>query len=233
MSHPFMQRTEPLAAFGAWLREGKHALLLALGDSNTCNTGFTRGAKQWPELLHSELRDRYQTQKILLVNSGISGDTVHNALQRWHTDVARFMPTLAIVCFGSNDANKLDDAEFAEGLAEIVDRLQALSCGVLLRTPTPIMEFKPEPGHIWKEDRKLKRRVEQILELAARRELPCVDVYAHWCALEAAGELRMPELMTDAVHTNAAGHAMVFRSLAPAFGLPPVLAWERVGQQNV
>lgn len=34
--------------------------------------------------------------------------------------------------------------------------------------------------------------------------------------------------MHDEVHLNAAGHQLLCRQLAPAFGLDPTFSWERV-----
>lgn len=219
--------TDKLQPFLDRLGAGDPCLLLALGDSNACNATFTAGGKQWPELLHSELRIRYQTQQVLLVNAGVCGATVRDALARWESDVARFRPEMTVVCLGSNDAKRMTDDEFDEGLCEVLDRLAAMGSGVLLRTPTPVMEYEPAPEHLWTGDELLRGKVERIRRIAADRALPFVDTYAHWWELEEAGTLTVGGLMHDAVHTNAKGHQLVYRGLAAAFDLPEKLHWER------
>lgn len=214
-------RCEPMAAFLDETRGGRR-LLVCLGDSNTCNTGFTQGAKQWPELLHSALKDAVATQNLVLVNAGVSGDTVEDALARFEHDVGRFRPGLCIVCLGSNDANRLDDRRFAAGLAAICDRLGAAGSRVLLRTPTPVWERKP--SRIWPDDHRLQAVVAVIRALAAERSLPLVDTYGMWQDAAAAGTLDIAGLMSDEVHTNAIGHRLVFRQLLPAFGLAMPIA---------
>lgn len=209
------------------LRAGQHCLLVALGDSNTCNATFTAGAKQWPELLHSELRIHYGTQAVLLLNAGICGDTAQDALRRLESDVLDHRPDLTVVCLGSNDAGRLSDAEFRAALDDLLDRLAAGGSAVLLRTPTPVMELEPPPPHLWRRDDNLRAKVAVTRAIAAERGLPFVDLYAAWFDMGDRGELDIAPLMHDCVHTNAEGHRQVFRTLAPAFGLPLTLHWER------
>jgi lysophospholipase L1-like esterase len=216
------RRCDPLLAFVDALRRKERRWLCTLGDSNTCNTQFTRGGKQWPELLHSALKEAAGTQTLMLANAGVSGDTVQEALARFDHDVARVRPDLTIVCLGSNDANRLDDAVFAAGLGDMVDRLRTLGGQVVLRTPTPVWERKP--SRIWPGDDKLQSKVACIRALADARDLPLIDTYALWQEAARRGELHIAEVMSDEVHTDAVGHRLVFRQLLPAFGLPMPVA---------
>lgn len=219
---PHLHRCDPLPAFVDALRRGERRWLCCLGDSNTCNAQFTRGGKQWPELLHAALKEAAGTQTLMLANAGVSGDTVVEALARFDHDVARVRPDLTIVCLGSNDANRLDDAAFDAGLGAIVDRLHALGGQVALRTPTPMWERTP--SRIWPGDDRLRAKVARIRALAEARGLPLIDTYALWHDAERAAGLRIAEVMSDEVHTDALGHRLVFRQILPAFGLamPPV-----------
>ena len=181
----FYRNTEKLNPFIGRLKHKEPLLLCALGDSNTCNTNFTNGAKQWPELLHSKLKDMYQTQTLLLVNSGVSGDAVTQALSRFETDVSRFQPDCTILCLGSNDAGRLTDEEFKSGMDECIARILALGSLLLLRTPTPVMEYEPKPEHLWKDDVNLQSKIEIIRNIAEERVCPFVDIYGLWHSLEA------------------------------------------------
>lgn len=213
----FVHRCENLQGFLDRVRAKAPTLLLALGDSNTNNTGFTAGAKQWPELLHSRIKDACASQTLLLVNAGVSGDAVTEAEARYATDVYRFRPELVILCLGSNDANRLSDDAFRDGMSHLLDRLDRDGAKVLLRTPTPVWER--QPSRIWPGDAGLRAKVAIIRRLAEERTLPFVDTYAWWRDLEVRGALVMERLMTDEVHTNAAGHALVAEQLAAAFGV--------------
>lgn len=209
------RRCDQLPAFVEALKRGERRWLCCLGDSNTCNTNFTAGAKQWPELLHHALKFAAGTQTLMLVNAGVSGDTVTDALARFDHDVARVRPDLTILCLGTNDAVHMDDATFDAGMNELIDRLEALGSQVVLRTPAPVQEFNP--SRIWPHDASRMAKRERICAIADARGLPLIDTYALWADAERRGELVMAELMTDEVHTNAAGHRLIFQQILSVF----------------
>jgi len=215
----YFHRCETLPHFVAALKRGERKWLCALGDSNTANTNFTNGGKQWAEHVHSALKDKAGTQTLMLANAGVSGDSVTEALARFDHDVARVRPDVTILCLGSNDANRLDDATFTTGLNALIDRLLDLHCTVILRTPTPVWE--KSPSRIWPGADKLQAKCAIIRHLAATREIPFIDTYTQWTDAEKRGELIMADLMTDEVHTNAAGHQLVARQVLAAFGVLP------------
>lgn len=209
------------------IRAKRYACIAALGDSNTANAHFTHGGKQWCELMHQELRDQYATQELTLVNAGVSGDSVAEALKRIDRDVIRFRPDLTIVALGSNDAKRLSDEQFRAGMVEAIERLQAAGSLVMLRTPAAVMEYEPKPEHLWPGDDHLKPKLAIIRELAAQRQLAFVDTYAQFWQLEREGKLRAIEAYDDAVHLNALGHQLVWRGMAETLGCVPTFMWER------
>jgi len=201
------------------LAHDRPLLMCCLGDSNTNNTTFTGGAKQWPELVNTALKERFKTQKLLLVNAGVSGDTVRHVMRRLDGDALRFKPELTVLCLGTNDSKQVPDDEFYTGMNRCIDRLEQSGSLVLLRTVPPIMEKEPPPGHVWKNDVDLRTKVEATRKIAAERRLPFIDTYGIWCEDECAGRLNMPELMYDEVHTNAAGHRKIAGEIMRAFTL--------------
>lgn len=213
---------QDLPAFIAVLRGGHRRWMCTLGDSNTCNTGFTHGGKQWPELLHAALKEAAGTQTLMLANAGVSGDTVLEAQDRLDHDVGRIRPDLTFVCFGSNDAKRLDDRQFTAGLGSIIDRLLALGGSIVLMTPIPVWERTP--SRIWPDDEALRAKIGCIRAIAQNRSLPLVDLYALWHEAEVEGDLCIASVMSDAVHANAIGHRLICHQLLPAFGLAVPLA---------
>lgn len=209
-----LDRLEP---FLRKLRGKSPALVVTLGDSNTCNAHYTAGAKQWPELLHAALKERFGYQDLLLVNAGICGDTILDGARRLERDVLRFRPDLTVVCFATNDAGRVDPATFRQELERVCRRLQTAGGAVLLRTTLPILERRPEPAHIWKADHDLQARLEQVRAVAREQGLAFFDTYAAWCEHEAAGRLDVGLLMADEVHSNAAGHRVVAEQLLQLF----------------
>ena len=224
----FFERCAQLTPFLDAIRAQEPQLLLIFGDSNTANAHFTRGSKQWGELLHQELRDQCQSQSVLYLNSGISGDCTVRGLKRWHSDVARFQPNCAIFAMGTND-RRLKDAEFRAAVHRALDGFARLGSRVLVRTPIPILEKEPAPAHLWLTDSPLRERAQALCDIARERDLPLCDVYGHWHAQSADGTLDAGPLFADAVHSSALGHQHVARSILPAFGLAPTFCWERQG----
>lgn len=209
-----------LEPFIKGLADQQPQMLVALGDSNTDNAWFTGGAKQWPELLHTRLRQHYGCLRLQLVNAGICGNTVLSLLDRLKRDVLRVQPELVILCIGSNDANRLSDADYEDGLQRVLDLIAGCGSAVLVRTPTPIWQKDKGYNRIWPDDDKLRAKVGVIRKVADARALAFIDTYALWHEMEAEGRLDMHDLMTDAVHTNAAGHRLVYRQILPAFACP-------------
>lgn len=194
-------------------------LMVALGDSNTCNVNFTDGAKQWPELLQEGLKGRYGYQELFLFNAGICGDTVQDAGRRLERDVLRYHPDLVVVCFGTND-RRLDIETFRREFVAVCERLERAGATVLLRTTIPIMERNPAPAHVWKDDQDLRERLEVVRTVARERKLALFDTYRAWVEAEASGALHMGDVMKDEVHSNAAGHRLVFEQLLVLFPKP-------------
>jgi acyl-CoA thioesterase I len=206
-----------LHPFLAKLRQGEPALIVAFGDSITCNSNCTNGAKQWPELLHTAIKDRFDNQAILLVNAGIGGETVLDGLRRLDRDVLRFRPDLTVVGFATNDSWRCTDVEFRDGIEQLCDRLAGGGSTILLRTAPPIMEREPPPPHLWRADHALRAKLEIIRNVAHTRQLALCDHYAAWLALEDQGRLLMENLMADEWHPNAVGHRLMFDQLLSLF----------------
>ncbi len=222
-----LKNTQHLVPIVDRIRRRDLVVMVALGDSNTCNASFTDGAKQWPELLHSELRIGLVSQRVLMVNVGICGDTAAGGLARLDTDVLRFAPSLVFVSFGSNDAQRVPPEEFRGQLETLVERVQQTGAVVALRTSPPVMELEPAPPHIWRNDDAHWRLMEVNREVAEGRGLPLIDHHLWWRRLEESGELRIGELMHDCVHPNACGHRLLARQMCAGFGLPVQLHFER------
>lgn len=193
--------------------------IVALGDSNTDNTAFTAGAKQWLELTHTKLKQHYKNLKVLALNAGVSGDSVQEALVRFETDVALLHPHLTFVCLGSNDGNRLTDEAFLKGMNEILDRLKALSSLPVLISPIPIWERSKGYNRIWPDDEKLRAKQLVLRDIAENRKEVFIDMYQLWHGLAAKGKLDLHDHMTDEVHMNALGHQLFHRLLLPAFGI--------------
>lgn len=77
--------------------------IVCLGGSTTFDVGSVGSAQPWPEVLETELRRRFNTQSIEVLNLGIAGATSLDSLIDLQMRALRFKPDLVIVFQGHND----------------------------------------------------------------------------------------------------------------------------------
>lgn len=80
--------------------------VVCFGDSITEGKEFPEDLR-WPALLQ-EMLDKHQTDRFVVHNKGIGGDTTANGLDRVEEDVLPLLPGMVLVQFGFNDANVYD-----------------------------------------------------------------------------------------------------------------------------
>ena len=202
----------------------KHVTLVAFGDSITESNHWTLGAKNWVQLLESNLYCIFP-KRATVINSGISGDSLPGCLNRLERDVLRFQPDIVIVSFGTNDCSKKDPEGFRELYRDLLQKICGTGAIVVTRTPTPVINMEngsiinlqeSSPYHA------LERYVEVIREVSAELDVYCIDHYNSWmksAGTKYRGEMMM--LMGNSVHPNGNGHRRLYYELAPHFGLPP------------
>lgn len=229
------------------LKEGTHATIVALGDSITEITFHTKGRMNWVGLLSEALTAHYGPNVCTMINAGQCGGTFEQALERLDRDVLRFNPDLVILSFGMNDsAGDAHLEQFKSNVEETIDRIQN-ECGseILIRTPNPVVVCnglplppeQPRAGGPWETEARQPRRYAQALaDIAAQRNLACVDHYALWseATFSAPQATTDPNglwpRMSDAIHPGYLGHLAFFRELAPCFEVSRYFPWEIVEQ---
>lgn len=104
------------------LRNGDKVTIVAFGDSITEGYAVEKGfVDYWEE----SLRKKYPSALLRMINSGISGDTTFDAVDRMRRDVIVHRPDLVTVQFGINDCfSTVYRGEFRENLAWIIMRLK-------------------------------------------------------------------------------------------------------------
>lgn len=172
--------------------------IVALGDSTTAwrDTVERVWAARLPELLAERGVPAW------VVNAGVPGDTSRGALARLERDVLVHRPDLVVVQFGLNDATggpRVPAGEFAENLAR-------LAAAIRDRGALPVL-MTPNPGG----DAELGPWLAVVRELAARAELPLVDVHALLAAEPDPATWRL-----DDWHPDDTGHARIAAALADA-----------------
>jgi len=72
--------------------------LLCLGDGFTAGSGAT-SYQSWPSLLQNRMSDKYKK----VINSGLDGDTVRNAIYRVKDDIVQYQPDVLFIFLGTGD----------------------------------------------------------------------------------------------------------------------------------
>ena len=115
----------------------KHGRLriLAIGSLSTAGAG-TSPATSWPARLEGELRQRFPTVAIDVVNRGRARQLAADMLAKLDTDVEEAKPDMVIWESGTLDAiNNTDPESYGVTLLEGIDRLAAEGIDVALMDP--------------------------------------------------------------------------------------------------
>ena len=161
--------------------------IVAFGDSLTEGVGAPSG-RAYPDQL-SALIDRP------IVNRGIRGETVGDALRRFDRDVLDLTPSIVLICLGGNDLlqRKNVDATFRD-LESIVSRSSAGGAMVVLIGVEGLPLLSADFGE----------RYEEIAE-----RYGCIYVEDILDGIVGRGKLT-----ADEIHPNADGYAIVAERIA-------------------
>jgi lysophospholipase L1-like esterase len=223
---------------------GPSATIVVFGDSTTAPDPDP-AVPVYGTLLAADLTARLGFP-VRVVNAGVRGNTTADAARRFERDVLAAAPDLVVLQFGINDATidvwkqppatepRVSLAAYGENLRHFVATLQARGVRVVLMTPnrlawTPrLLELYGRPPYDPRDPQGLNvnlvRYAAEVRRIAAGTGTPLVDVMA--AHAEAARRPAEP-LLSDGMHPNRRGHALVARLLADAIvaaGLPPAPA---------
>lgn len=165
---------------------------IAFGDSLTAGYGADR-ENDYPTLLGKSLGMNIE-------NAGRNGETSQDGLNRLDA-IAQRQPRVVLLCFGGNDALQQVSREVTfHNLAEIIDRLhQQGTFVVLIGIRSATLRDKNES---WFKDLAKNKRVLYVPNI-----------------LE--GVLTHPDLMSDEVHPNDKGYALIAERIGKV--LEPVM----------
>lgn len=163
------------------------ALVVVFGDSITYGLGTSLG-KDYASLLSKELSVR-------MINAGAINDNTSKALNRLQQNVLSLNPDVVIVFLGGNDFIEGVPANIAaENLKKIADQIQKIGAKVIL------------VGISYRFISDYERAFEQIAhELNVAGYVPNV----------LSGIVLRPDLMTDQIHPNDAGHQIIAQRIRP------------------
>ncbi len=192
----------------------------ALGDSITAGGFYTR----YIELFY---RTRFPALDFDVINSGINGDTAHNALDRLQWDCLDNRPTVVSVMLGMNDVKpstfkpeyKDQDSEkesaqraetYDQAMRQLVQRLLSSGVKVILITPSIFDETADMPRVNFPGcGAALAGYAERVRAMARDFLVPLVDFNAPMTSINAALQERDPHFSIvgpDRIHPTEVGH---------------------------
>ncbi|MDO3410748.1 SGNH/GDSL hydrolase family protein [Saccharibacillus sp. CPCC 101409] len=208
--------------------------LLLIGDSVTdAGRGYPVGYGNglgggYAQLVDALLRTGYPELNTLVLNTGVSGNTVRDLKKRWQTDVLDHKPDWLAILIGINDVWRQFDTpesvqsfitpeEYEATLRELLDEAQPNLKGLILLTPY-YMSGREDPMRS-----KMDRYGAVIKRLAGDYGAELVDTQA---AFDRMGHHMILSSLSngwDHVHPNAAGSMVIARGLLDALDFE----WDR------
>jgi lysophospholipase L1-like esterase len=187
-----------LLVLTAWsCRLAPEQVIVCFGNSLTAGKG-ARPDESYPALLQ-------QRVKAKVVNAGVSGDTIGEALERIDTDVLAHNPDLVVIELGANDfldalnGKTLDMGSLYGEYKSIVEKLSGGNRKIYL-----VKFYTREMAQAWLGNNlELYKRFEEMYAaLAAEYHTDIIENI--W-----EGIWPRPDLMSDDIHPNAEGYRIM------------------------
>ena len=198
----------PLNRTARRIAAGLPLTIVAIGSSSTAGAGASTPAHSYPSRLEAELRQRFPTQNITVLNRGTNGEDAREMLARFEPSVMAENPDLVLWQVGTNSLLFDRPLENAGSLVvEGIDRLKANGVDVVLIDPqfAPKVLAKPLIG-------KLMDVLSGIAKRANVSTFQRFAVMRHW--REKANVPFQAFLSPDELHMNDWSYACVGKLLA-------------------
>jgi lysophospholipase L1-like esterase len=202
--------------------------LLMIGDSIT-DCGRVSPAAEvvrdslgygYVKLIHNRLSAARSPHRILILNSGVSGNTVRNLVVRWQSDVLELKPDWLSIMIGINDVwPKFDATQPDEWYVSIDEYASTLEClisitrpqlkGMVLMTPYCIEPNRADPMRAM-----MDQYGDVVRRLSGQYQAILVDTQAAFdCVLT---EVHPTALALDRVHLKPTGHVIIAQAFLKA-----------------
>ncbi len=189
---------------------------VAFGDSLTAGWVSSPTSRARPEptsaypyLLQRDLRSRYVTQTIQVINAGAAGEDARDAIGRFRSVIAGQRPEVILLMEGTNDLNPITGGGVdvaAQALEAMVIHGQNSGADVLLMTVPPALR----PG-VGESVPPLNREIRRI---ASRRRAGLIDVYDVVRNGSCPGGGTISCIGADGLHPTAEGYRLIAEEVA-------------------
>jgi len=176
--------------------------IVCLGDSVTGIYYHSGGMRAYPEMIEIGLKKLDPAAKVTVINSGISGQSTVDGLNRLQKDVLDQKPDLVTVMFGLNDIVRVPQPDFEANLKTMVAKCREIGAEVMFCTPNGIYETPGRPIS------KLEDYNQAMKAVAAETKSAFCDIYGAYQAVKAQSELEFRLLCSDPFHPNMDGHKL-------------------------
>lgn len=197
------------------LADKKPLIWVFTGDSITHGALHTFGWRSYVEHFAERVRTELRRMNDVVINTGISGDTIKGIAARADWRVFQFRPDVVSLKIGMNDCR--DGAKgkdvFRSSFEALVEKAREQKSLLIVNTPN-LIDFQ-KAG----EREALPEYVELIRELAAKYDLPLVDHYAYWEKETARGARLQMWLNDGSIHPNNFGHLVLARKIFQDLGI--------------
>ena len=118
------------------LAEGQPLTVVAIGSSSTAGAGASSPDATYPSRLAVELRARFPSREITVLNRGVNGEETNNMMARFPADVLAAHPQLVLWQIGTNSVLRDHPLNpHAVQLHDGIERLKAAGADVVLIDP--------------------------------------------------------------------------------------------------
>jgi acyl-CoA thioesterase I len=206
----FTRFVHPLARTARRLASGAPLVIVAVGSSSTYGAGASSPAASYPSRLAVELKQRFPTRDITVLNRGVSGEETAQMLARFEAAVLAARPDLVLWQVGTNSVMRDHSlAAHAVLLREGLAQLKEAGADVVL------MDMQYVPKVLAKAE---TPGMENQLAIAAKQEN--VDLFERFAIMRNWYEVQHLPFdafaAPDQLHMNDWGYDCVAKLLADA-----------------
>ena len=177
-------------------------MIIAFGSSSTQGYGISSPEFTYPNRLAAQLRRKYPTADITVINRGRGGDDAREMMKRLQNEVIDCMPDMVIWQVGTNAVIRdLDPDATALLVQDGVARIQAAGADVVLVDP----QYSPRVTEHPESASKMVRLLSRVAQLRHIGVFPRFEVMRQWHENQALPIDNF--VIADGLHMNDWGYA--------------------------
>lgn len=173
-------------------------------------TPIVNTLEAYPYLLLKQLKQKYPTAVINIINTSIGGENAVKGETRFAKEVLTHRPDVLFIDYALNDIRQgLAPSKIA--WVKMIEAALEAGTKVILLTPSPNLRFD-----ILAEDHDLYKHTQQVRELAKSFKVGLVDSYRLFQQKAQEG-VDIADFMSQGNHPNKQGHAVIAADLIEYF----------------